>query len=61
MKKALNVILQGEYPSLESFKKRLEDNGIYVQYFDGHKLETKNATFKMLDNRVLREPKEVEE
>lgn len=61
MKKALNVILQGEYPSLEAFKKRLEDKGIYVQHFDGHKLETKNATFKMLDNRVLREPKEVGE
>jgi len=61
MKKALNVILQGEYPSLEAFKKRLEDNGIYVQHFDGHKLETKNAIFKMLDNRVLREPKEVGE
>ena len=61
MKKALKTILHKDYPSLEAFKRKLEDNEIYVKYFDGHRLETKQANYTMVDGKVLKELKEVGE
>lgn len=60
MKKPLKVIVESDFPSLDSFKKKLEDNEIYVKYFDGHILETQRATFTMLDGKIIREPKELD-
>ena len=58
MVKPLKVIVEKDYPSLTAFKKQLEDNEVQVKYFDGHLLETSNATYTMVDGKIIRDQKE---
>ena len=58
MVKPLKVIVEKDYPSLAAFKNQLEDNEVSVKYFDGHLLKTDNATYTMVDGKIIRDQKE---